>query len=103
MRDRTEFLVRKNFGQRALAPVLAELGARLSRAIRPEDVHPLELGDGLRAIVNPLALQSREAAAPPAFSAWPESSAPALANALAVLGAQVPTAEVFYLPSRSVG
>ena len=103
MRDRTEFLVRKNSGQRALAPVLAELGARLSRAVRAEDVHPLERGDALRAIVNPRALQSREAAAPPAFSVWTESSTPALAYALGVLGAQMAPAEVFYLPSPSTG
>jgi hypothetical protein len=103
MRDRTEFLVRKSSGQRGLSAVLAELVAILCRPVTPEDVRSLELGDELRAVVGPLARASREAAKPPAFSAWPVASVPSLANAIADFGAQLPNAEVFYLPLPAIG
>src|SRR3712207_1447243 len=96
--ERARFLRRKNRGRLRSPEILAELSAALQRPLGPADLHPLETGDRLRAVALPLARASRQAARPPAFSAWPESAAEPLNRGLARLGAGLGDALVLYLP-----
>jgi hypothetical protein len=95
---RLRFLLRRNRGRLMQADVLAELSAGLGRPLSTADLLPLEEGDRLREVAISLLPTDPARREPPAFSAWSESDAGALARGLAALGERLPDPVVYYLP-----
>jgi hypothetical protein len=99
---RLTFSARANAGRRRLPRFLERLSRQLGQEITPADVLPLERGDALAHVIEPLRAASFHQQ-PPAFSAWSPEAMTTLTPRLGSFIRDVGAPAVFLLSPRDVG